>query len=293
MSLPPVESGPPRALSRRQVRERTAHALATRAESSSEKRRQELLEYVVSINMDVAKAVALRYANRGIETDDLLQVAYTALTRAARDFDPGRHDEFLSYAVPTMRGELKKHFRDRGWMVRPPRRIQEAQGRIARAESTLGQELGRSPKPTEIADHLGLPLDEVIEAMAADGCFTPASLDRPVDSLDGAATLGDLLGDPDLSQPAAEARAILAPVVPQLTERDRRILYLRFFEERTQEQIGEEIGVTQMQVSRLLRRILRDLRTELDKAEPAILASVPTARRDGEALLHLDREGSH
>jgi RNA polymerase sigma-B factor len=293
MSLPPVESGPPRALSRRHRRERTAHALATRAESSSEKRRQELLEYAVSINMDAAKAVALRYANRGIETDDLLQVAYTALTRAARDFDPGRHDEFLSYAVPTIRGELKKHFRDRGWMVRPPRRIQEAQGLIARAESTLWQELGRSPKPTEIADHLALPLDEVIEAMAADGCFTPASLDRPVDSLDGAATMGDLLGDSDLGQPAAEARAILAPVVPQLTERDRRILYLRFFEERTQEQIGEEIGVTQMQVSRLLSRILRDLRTELGKAEPAIAVSVPTAARDGEGLLHLDREGAH
>jgi len=262
------------ALSRRQARERTAHALVTRAESRSEKRRQELLEYVVSINMDVARAVALRYANRGLETDDLLQVAYTALTRAARDFDPSRHDEFLSYAVPTIRGEVKKHFRDRGWMVRPPRRIQEAQGRIAQAEGALWQELGRSPKPTEIAAHLGLPLDEVIEAMAADGCFTPASLDRPVDSLNGVTTLGDLLGERDPDRLAAEARAVLAPVVTRLAERDRRILYLRFFEERTQEQIGEEIGVTQMQVSRLLTRILRDLRAELGKAEPVAAGSV-------------------
>lgn len=254
-------------MSRRQRRDRTARALSAIAQTSSERRRQELLDYVVRINMGVARTVAGRYFHRGIDEDDLIQVAYMALTRAARDFDAGRHQDFLSYAVPTIRGELKKHFRDRGWMVRPPRRIQEAQGQIARAESTLWQQLGRSPKPTEIADYLALPLDEVIEAMAADGCFTPASLDRPVDSLNGAGSLGDLLGDSDEGQLAAEARAILAPVVPRLTERDRRILYLRFFEERTQEQIGEEIGVTQMQVSRLLNRILRDLRIELGKAE--------------------------
>lgn len=268
MSLHPVEAAPTPALNRRQTRECTARALRARAESSCERRRQELLEYVVSINMRMAKAVALRYANRGLETDDLIQVAYTALTKAARDFNPALHDEFLSYAVPTIRGELKKHFRDRGWTVRPPRRIQEAQSRIVSAESALWQELGRSPKPSEVADHLDLPVDEVIEAMAADGCFHPTSLDRPVDGLNGAATLGDLLGASDPRLPAAEARALLAPVVARLPERDRRILYLRFFEERTQQQIGEELGVTQMQISRLLSRILRDLRSELGRTEP-------------------------
>ena len=112
------------ALTRRQRRERTARALEASGETRSASRREELLDYVVRINMGVARSVASRYLNRGIEEDDLVQVAYAALTRAARDFDPGRHEDFLSYAVPTIRGELKKHFRDLGWTVRPPRRIQ-------------------------------------------------------------------------------------------------------------------------------------------------------------------------
>jgi RNA polymerase sigma-B factor len=269
MSLPQLDFGS-RAAPRGHRREQTIRALTLRAETSCEKRRQELLEYVVSINMEVARTIVSRYTNRGLETEDLFQVAYAALTRAARDFDPGHHDEFLAYAVPTIRGELKKHFRDRGWAVRPPRRIQEAQGRIARAEGVLWHELGRSPRPSEIAAHLDLPLDEVIEAMAADGCFNPTSLDRPADGLPGAdATLGDLLGEEDPRQLAAEARAVLAPVVARLKERDRRILYLRYFEERSQEQIGHELGVSQVQVSRLLSRILRDLRSQLGPAEPA------------------------
>jgi RNA polymerase sigma-B factor len=113
-------------LSRRQTRERTARALSTRAQATSERRRQELLDYVVSINIGVAKAVVAPYTNRGVETEDLLQFACAALTRAARDFDPGRHGEFLSYAVPAIKGALKKHCRDRGWTLRPPEHIQEA-----------------------------------------------------------------------------------------------------------------------------------------------------------------------
>jgi RNA polymerase sigma-B factor len=215
--------------------------------------------------MEVARSVASRYFRRGIEEDDLVQVAYTALTRATRDFDPSRLHDFLSYAVPTIRGELKRHFRDHGWTVRPPRRIQETQARITTAEGQLVQRLGRSPQPSEMADHLGIEVDEVIEAISADGCFAPASLDRPVAGLDGGglSTLGDLIGEEDRSQPAAEARVALAPVVRLLKKRDRRILYLRFFEDRSQQEIAEEIGVSQMQVSRLLTRIMRDLRTEL------------------------------
>ena len=145
-----------------------------------------------SINMGVARSVASRYQHRGIDEDDLLQVAYLALTRAARDFDTERHKDFLSYAVPTIRGELKKHFRDHGWTVRPPRRVQETQARIAAGEAELLQRLGRSPTPSELAAHLGADLDDVIEALGADGCFTPTSLDRPVTRSDDAAagTLG-------------------------------------------------------------------------------------------------------
>lgn len=251
-------------LSRRERRERTSEALAAAADADGQERRA-ILDEVVRLNMGVARSVASRYANRGIDEDDLLQVAYMALTRAARDFDPSRHDDFLSYAVPTMRGELKKHFRDQGWTVRPPRRVQETQAKITRAEGELLQRLGRSPLPSEIARHLDVPVDDVIEALGADGCFAPASLDRPVARADGegTASLADFLGEEDATQPAAEARVALAPVVRRLKERDRRILYMRFFEERTQQEIADDIGVTQMQVSRLLTRILRDLRNDL------------------------------
>jgi RNA polymerase sigma-B factor len=252
-------------MSRRQRRDRTARALSAVAETSSERRRQELLDYVVRINMGVARTVAGRYFQRGIEEDDLVQVAYMALTRAARDFDARRHQDFLSYAVPTIRGELKKHFRDQGWMVRPPRRVQEAQARITRAEGALSQELGRPVRPSELAEHLDLDLEDVIEALAADGCFAPSSLDRPITTSGepGGVSLVDLLGGTDQATPAAEARVMLAPVVRQLKPRDRRIVYLRFFEQRSQQEIADEIGVTQMQVSRLLARILRDLRRDL------------------------------
>ena len=261
-------------MSRRQRRDRTARALSAVAETPSERRRQELLDYVVRINMGVARTVAGRYFHRGIDQDDLIQVAYMALTRAARDFDAHRHQDFLSYAVPTIRGELKKHFRDQGWMVRPPRRVQEAQARITRAEGALSQELGRPVRPSELAEHLDMDMDDVIEALAADGCFAPSSLDRPISTngdTDGVA-LVDFLGEADQSAPAAEARVVLAPVVRHLKPRDRRIVYLRFFEQRSQQEIADEIGVTQMQVSRLLARILRDLRREITSSSAAPVA---------------------
>jgi RNA polymerase sigma-B factor len=252
-------------LTRLQRRERTARALAESGKTRSASRRLELLDYVVRINMGVASSVARRYVHRGIEEDDLAQVAYAALVRAARGFDPSRDQDFLSYAVPTIRGELKKHFRDRGWVVRPPRRIQEIQAKLTHAEEDLAQELGRRSRPDELAAHLQVDVDEVREAMAAEGCFSPSSLDRPLAGLDGVglATVGDMLGEEDRSQAAAEARVTLAPVLRRLKERDRRILYMRFFEQRTQQEIADDIGVTQMQVSRLLSRIMRDLRDEL------------------------------
>lgn len=263
-------------MTRRQRRDRTSRALSAVAEATSERRRQELLDYVVRINMGVARTVAGRYFHRGVDDDDLVQVAYMALTRAARDFDASRHQDFLSYAVPTIRGELKKHFRDQGWMVRPPRRVQEAQARITRAEGALSQELGRPVRPSELAQRLDMDVDDVIEALAADGCFAPSSLDRPVaaNGDTGGVALVDFLGESDQAAPAAEARVVLGPVVRQLKPRDRRIVYLRFFEQRSQQEIADEIGVTQMQVSRLLARILRDLRKDLTSSSPT---AVPRA----------------
>ena len=197
-----------------------------------------------------------------VEPADLVQSGVFGLLEAIDRFDPDRCARFESYAVPTVTGEVKRHFRDFGWTVRPPRRVQELQGQIARVSSELTNRLGRSPKPSEVAAEIGLDVESVIEALAADGAFTPASLDVPVGE-DGAATLGDLMPDQDTDFESAEARVMLGPAVRSLAPRDRRILELRFFEGWTQEQIAQDIGVTQMQVSRLLSRILKDLRAEL------------------------------
>jgi len=222
-----------------------------------------LRDAVVELNLCVARSLAHRYRDRGLDVEDLEQVAYLALVKAAHRFDPEAGHDFLSYAVPTIRGELRRHFRDVGWVVRPPRRIQELQGRIAEVQVDLTCRLGRSPRAGELADELNERRSDVEEALGAEGCFVPASLDRTVGE-HGTTSVGDLLCCQDDEQGRAEARIVLAPLVQRLNERDRRILRLRYFEDRTQREIGEDIGVTQMQVSRLLSRILDDLREALD-----------------------------
>jgi RNA polymerase sigma-B factor len=164
--------------------------------------------------------------------------------------------------MPTIKGELRRHFRDAGWMVRPPRRIQELQARLWAAEAELTQSLQRSPTPSEIAAHLEVDVEEVIEALGVDGCFVPSSLDAPLGDGDSA-TVADRQGGEDIAFDSCEARVMLAPAVSKLGERDRKILELRFFRGWSQQQIGDEIGVTQMQVSRLLSRILGDLKVAL------------------------------
>jgi RNA polymerase sigma-B factor len=240
----------------------TARLLAELHSTTDEREQKALRAEVVVLNMGVARAIAHRYRQRGLSEDDLVQAAYVGLVKAVNGFDPSHERDFLSYAVPTVTGEVKRYFRDFGWAVRPPRRVQELQGSIAKLSSELTQKLGRSPRPSEVAQQLGLDVESVIEALAADGAFTPASLDVPVGE-DGAATLGDLMPGEDAELSSAEARVVLGPAVRRLAPRDRRILELRFFEGWTQEQIAQDIGVTQMQVSRLLSRILKDLRAEL------------------------------
>ena len=235
------------------------------AEDPEERRR--LLDEVIVLNMGMAEAVVSRYTRRGASTEDLRQVAYTALTRAAHHFDPAQGTEFVAFAVPSMRGEVRKHFRDHAWMVRPTRRIQELQPQINRAEDELWRELGRSPRPTEVAERIGEPVDVVVEALSTDGCFSPSSLDKPVGTGESSAPLGELLGVEDAGQEQTEARVILQPVIRKLSDRDRRILNMRFVQGLTQREIAEHIGVTQMQVSRLLTRIYRDLRAGIGELE--------------------------
>jgi len=224
--------------------------------------RAALLNKAITLNMPVARSIAQRFRNRGESVEDLEQVACLALTRAVHAFDPSRGGDFLAFAVPTIRGELKRHFRDLGWMVRPPRRIQEIQAVVAPAIEELTQELGRSPRIAEIAKRIERTEDEVGEALACNGCFTPDSLDDRGPDGDGR-PVSARLGEPEPGFDRAEAVTILGPACRGLKPRDRRILFLRFFLGRTQQEIAEELGVTQMQVSRLISRILRNLRDSL------------------------------
>lgn len=233
-------------------------------------REVELRDELICLHLCVATTIATRYHARGLPDEDLDQVALLALTKAARRFDPTAGHPFLAFAVPTIRGEIRRYFRDHGWMVRPPRRIQDLQYRLWSAESQLTADLERLPTPHELAQHLEAPLDDVLESLDARHCFTPASLDRPISDHSNT-TLGDLQADEDTSHTSVEARTVLGPAVRDLTPRDRHILQLRFYDGLTQVQIAERLGVTQVQVSRLLTRIYRDLRRHvgpLDSTPP-------------------------
>jgi RNA polymerase sigma-B factor len=255
--------GPRHRSERARRAERTRELAARLSSCGHEAERRELTNELATINMPVADSVVRRYQSRGVAHEDLQQVAYLALTKAAHRFDPDAGYDFLSFCVPTIRGEVRRYFRDRGWMVRPPRRIQELQQRITVAEHDLANRLGRPAAPDELAEQLGEDPAEVREALDGHGCFSPASLDRPVTDEGRAAPLGELIGHEDVNQAAAEARLTLAPVVRRLDERDRRILEMRFIEGLTQREIADDLGVTQMQVSRLLTRIFRDIRNEI------------------------------
>ena len=242
----------------------TAPAIPTRqllaeARQCSPSERRRLEDRAVRLNMPLARSLASRYAGRGLALDDLRQVAYLGLVKAVRGYDPERGGEFLSYAVPTIRGELRRHFRDAGWMVRPPRRLQELQARVWAAEVALTQKLNRSPTASEIADALDVELDEVLESLATDGCFAPSSLDAP-QSQEDSGSLGERIGGPDIEYERTDARLMITDAVRRLPPRDRRIIELRFYRGWTQQQIGDDVGVSQMQVSRVLARIYSQLR---------------------------------
>ena len=258
---------PVRPLEGKERARRTDDIVSDLRDARRERESQELVRQLIETNAAVARTMASRYRNRGIDLDDLEQVALLGLTKAAQRFDPRAGHDFLSFAVPTIRGELRRHFRDSGWMIRPPRRVQDLQARIAGVQDELAAELGRSPRPTEVADRLGDDVGDVVEALAVDGCFTPTSLDAIVG--DGSSRLGDLLGQDERALAWVEAKVMLDPVVRRLSPRDRRIVRLRFYEERTQQEIAVAVGLTQAQVSRVLARILADLRADLSGRSPA------------------------
>ncbi len=241
----------------------TRQLMERRAASTDEDERQRLLEEVVELNIEMARGIARRFRGRGAEADDLEQVAYLGLVKAAHHYKLEADTPFIGFAIPTIRGEVKRYFRDCAWTVRIPRRLQEMQGTIATKLPLLEQELNREPTPVEIAEHLGVDVSDVEQALAAKGCFNVLSLDRPAD-VDADLTLADVVADvEDGSIDQLETVEMLQPVLEDLGPRERRILQLRFVEGWTQSEIGRDIGVSQMQVSRVLRKILDDLRAKL------------------------------
>jgi RNA polymerase sigma-B factor len=225
-------------------------------EDGDERAREEL----VAAMLPLARSLARRYANKGEPLDDLEQVASVGLLKAIDRFDLDRDVRFATYAVPTIAGELKRHFRDRGWMMRVPRDVQELSGRIGHARERLVNDLGRSPTVAELARALGAADDRVLEAMAAAEAYRTLSLDEPF--VDGSGPL-EVIGGDDAGFERAEARAMLAPGLVDLAAREREILRLRFFEGLTQREIADHIGISQMHVSRLIRRSVEQLRERI------------------------------
>jgi RNA polymerase sigma-B factor len=256
---------------------RTKELFEERASTDDPEERHQLLEELVTLNLPVADSLAQRYSARGLPLEDLVQEARLALVRVVESFRPEYGHDFLSYAVPSILGALRKQFRDSGWTVRPPRRIQEAQQAINQSRADLLQQLGREPRVGELSEALNLDEETVIEALSADGCYTPASLDRPIggdgDTEAGARTLGAVLGGEDPDFASCEARVVLRPLLARLEDRDRTVLRLRFVDGLTQREVGEEIGVTQMQVSRILSRIFDTLRNEVGEVPEIARAS--------------------
>lgn len=252
-----------------------------RAAATDDGARSHLLGEVVVLNRRVADAVAARYRSRGVPLEDLQQAAYEGLVKAVQRFDAARADDLLTFAVPTIRGEVQRHFRDRSWMVRPPRRVQDLQTRANAAVGHLHELLGREPSTAELCSYLRIDTAEYLASLQASGCFQPLSLDRPVgDGTSGGrtTTVGDLVPDEHEEYGAAEARCVLHPLAGRLGQRDRRLLFLRYYEECSQREIGDELGLTQTQVSRLLERVLGRLRELLG---PDGLAAPSSAATDG------------
>lgn len=221
--------------------------------------------------LPLAEYLARRFAGRGESADDLQQVASLGLLHAIDRFDLERDVQFSTYAAVTIVGELKRHFRDQGWAVRVPRRLQEVGLRVNVALQELSQEFGRSPTVDEIADRVGSTSEEVLEAIEASQAYSTNSLDAP--SGEGGAAPIDVVGSDDPSLALLEEWASVAPALRELPQRERMVLYLRFFRGMTQSEIAEEISVSQMHVSRILGRTLRALRTAV--------SPVPSPERGG------------
>jgi RNA polymerase sigma-B factor len=244
-----------------------AHARAMFAElvelPESDPRRQRVRDELVEMHLPLVEYLARRFRNRGEPLDDLVQVATIGLIKSVDRFDLERGVEFSTYATPTIVGEIKRHFRDKGWAIRVPRRLQELKLSLAKATSELSQKNGRAPTVAELSQHLGLSEEDVLEGLESANAYSAVSLDAPDTGDDDSPAVQDSLGVMDDSLEGVEYRESLKPLLEKLPPREKKILLLRFFGNMTQSQIAAELNISQMHVSRLLARTLAQLREGL------------------------------
>ncbi len=261
---PPAE---PRWSTRDRTRERELIALIAEL-PEDDPRRMAARDELVTMHLPLAGFLARRFRDRGESLEDLTQVATIGLLKAVDRFDPERGVEFSTFATPTMVGEIKRHFRDKGWAIRVPRRLQELRISIGRATAELSQSTGRSPTVAELAEHLGFSQEQILEGLESAQAYATLSLDAASgDGTEDGSSLVDTLGDDDPGLGEVDTRETLHPLVATLAPREQRIIHMRFYENMTQAQIAQRIGVSQMHVSRLLAKSLAQLRTGLDEPE--------------------------
>ena len=239
-------------------------------EKSSAYRRQR--EAIIERALPIADHIARRFSNRGEPFDDLVQAARVGLVNAVNRFDVETGSDFLSFAVPTMMGEVRRHFRDHGWAIKVPRRLKDLQKQLVQTRGDLSQRLGRAPTASEIAGHLEIDRELVVQAMIAGSNYSTRSTDVPVGPDGESRTLGDSFGEVDPNLDSVIDVETVRPLIAALPDRQRDVLRLRFFENLTQTQIAARIGCSQMHVSRLIAQALRTLRTQVREPELAATA---------------------
>jgi len=222
-------------------------------------------DHIVERCLPLADHIARRFDGRGEARDDLVQVARVGLVNAVIRFDVDAGSDFVSFAVPTIMGEVRRHFRDNSWSVKVPRRLKELHLRLGTATAELSQRLGRAPTPSELATELEMDREEIVEGLIAGSSYNTLSIDGGSSSgTEEAPAIADTLGDVDANLDQIENREALRPLLASLPERERTVLLLRFFESMTQTQIAERVGISQMHVSRLLAKSLARLRDQLE-----------------------------
>jgi RNA polymerase sigma-B factor len=257
-TLPKPADSPQRDEMRRLLREYAAH------------RDPAVRERLVDLNADLVRFIARRFANRGEPLEDIEQVGFLGLIQAIERFDPSLLNEFSTFATPTIMGEIRRHFRDRSWSIRVPRRLQENYTRAMRAQEQLSQELGRQPSVAEIAGRLGLEPDEVLAALEVSPAQHTVSLDasRPGRDDEEGSELGERLGQEDENLERVEMKALIDQAMAHLDPRQRQIMLLRFVEQLPQTEVAKRLGISQMHVSRLQRAALDQMRREFPEPPP-------------------------